>query len=560
MNPDYEKKPPGILSVVKNLLDEPMPKGVNWPQTLGSVLLALIILQIVTGVLLSLYYSPNSDAAYESIQYIETQVLFGKLIRGIHYFAASGMVIVIFAHICRTFFYAAYKPPRQWTWIFGVALLLITLGFAFTGYLLPWDMKSYFATKVGINIAGIVPVVGHSIIKIMQGGSEVSTITLSRFFSLHVIVLPLLLVLLVGGHLYYIRLHGPTPPWLKDGEPVSYPNRFYPQQLFRDSVAAFLVVGAVVFLAAKYGAHLEPKANPNDTSYVPRPDWYFYSLFQLLKIFEGKLEIVGAVILPGAFVTMLILLPFLDRNPERRLSQRPLAVSGGGVAVLSILILTTWGAYEADQAKQRLLAKTEAAAAGASSDAAEIKTGDPQRGEALYTALKCGECHKQVSQGLNIPPGLGFAGNKYNEDWLLGYLQEPYRIRWSAKDRRPVERMPNFDLTDQEARDLASFIMQNKMDSKFPEPDFDWAEADSDMVLSGRDLIFEYGCVGCHRVGDEGQNIGPDLTAVGSKLQDSYLYHLIKAPQQIISKTPMKDFKLDQEEVEDMVAYLRGKK
>lgn len=556
----FDKGKTGLIGLIKDLLDEPMPKGVNWPQTLGSVLLALIVVQIVTGVLLSLYYSPNADAAYESIQYIETQVLFGKLIRGIHYFAASGMVIVIFAHICRTFFYAAYKPPRQWTWIFGVALLLITLGFAFTGYLLPWDMKSYFATKVGINIAGVVPVIGPFIIKIMQGGSEMSTITLSRFFSLHVVVLPLLLVLLVGGHLYYVRLHGPTPPGLRDSEPVSYPNRFYPQQLFRDSAAAFLVVGVIVLLAAKYGAHLELKANPNDTSYVPRPDWYFYSLFQLLKIFEGKLEIIGAVILPGAFFTVMILLPFLDRNPERRLSQRPVAVSAGGAAVFAILILTTWGAYDANQAKQRLQAKAEAEVASARSDVADIKTGDPQRGEALYSTLKCGECHKQASQGLNIPPGLEFAGNKYNESWLMDYLRQPHRIRWSAKDRRPVERMPNFDLTDLEARDLASFIMQNKMDSKFLVPDFDWAEVDSDMVLSGRDLIFEYGCVGCHKVGDEGQNIGPNLSRVGSKLLDSYLYHLIKTPQQIIPTTPMKDFKLDPEEVEDMVAYLRGLK
>ncbi|HEX9653829.1 MAG TPA: cytochrome b N-terminal domain-containing protein, partial [bacterium] len=517
------EKSKGLLAIVKDLLNEPMPKGVNWPQTLGSALLALIVVQILTGALLSLYYSPNADAAYESIQYIETQVLFGKLIRGIHYFAASGMVIVLFAHICRTFFYGAYKRPRQWTWIFGVGLLLITLGFAFTGYLLPWDMKSYFATKVGINIAGVVPVIGPFIIKIMQGGSEMSTITLSRFFALHVIVLPLLLVMLVGGHLFYLRLHGPTPPWVKAGEPVSYPNRFYPQQLFRDSVIAFLVVAVIVILAAKYGAHLEPKADANDTSYIPRPDWYFYSLFQILKIFEGKLEIVGAVILPGAFFTLMLLLPFIDRNPERQWSQRPLAVSAGSAIVLAILILTTWGAYDANQAKQRLQARAEAAIP--SSAVADIKTGDPQRGEALYSALKCGECHKDLSQGLNIPPGLEFAGNKYNETWLTSYLLQPYRIRWSAKDQRPLIRMPDFDLTDQEARDLTAFLMQNRIDPKFPEPEFDWAEADSDMVLSGHDLIFEYGCVGCHKVGDEGQNIGPDLTRVGSKLLDAYLYH-----------------------------------
>ncbi len=548
---DSEK---GLLAIVKDLLDEPMPKGVSWPHTLGSVLLALIVVQIVTGILLSFYYSPNADAAYESIQYIETQVLFGKLIRGIHYFAASGMVIVIFAHICRTFFYGAYKRPRQWTWVFGVGLLLATLGFAFTGYLLPWDMKAYFATKVGINIAGVVPVIGPYIIKIMQGGSEMSTITLSRFYSLHVIVLPLLLVLLVGGHLYYIRSLGPTPPWQKEGDAVDYPSRFYPQQLFRDSAAAFLVIAVIMLLAANYGAHLEPKADPNDTSYVPRPDWYFYSLFQLLKIFEGKLEIIGAVILPGAFFTLMLLLPFIDRDPERELSRRPIASGVGATAVMAILILTIWGAADANRAKQQLEAKAEAQP----EDVVRIQPGDPRNGETLYSALKCGECHQQTSQGLNIPPGLEFAGNKYQESWLVGYLTQPYRVRWAAKDQRPLVRMPNFDLTEQEARDLAAFLMRNKMDSNFPEPEFDWAEADSDMTLSGRDLIFEYGCVGCHKVSGEGQNVGPDLTHVGAKLSDSYLYHLIKTPQRIIPATPMKDFKLDPEEVEDMVAYLRG--
>jgi len=130
METNRDKNSKGLLSVIKNLLEEPLPRGINWPQTLGSALLALIAVQIITGVLLSFYYSPNANAAYESVQYIEQQVIFGSLIRGIHYFAASGMVILIFLHIARTFFFGAYKRPRQWTWVFGVFLLLIVLGFA----------------------------------------------------------------------------------------------------------------------------------------------------------------------------------------------------------------------------------------------------------------------------------------------------------------------------------------------------------------------------------------------------------------------------------------------
>ncbi|MFQ5709405.1 MAG: cytochrome b N-terminal domain-containing protein [bacterium] len=552
--PEHTEKSGGLLSLVQGLLQERMPRGIGWPHTLGSALLALIVVQVVTGILLALYYSPNAQAAYDSVQYIEQRVLFGSVIRGLHYFAASGMVVLVFLHMMRTFFYGAYKRPRHWTWVFGVVLLLVVLGFAFTGYLLPWDMKAYFATKVGLNVGGLVPFIGSHLVKILQGGADMSTITLSRFFTLHVVVLPLVLVLIVGAHLFYIRLHGPTPPGLKEGDSVEFPNRFYPLQLFRDSLVVFLVVGLLLILAVKFGAALEVKADPNDTSYVPRPDWYFYSLFQLLKIFQGKLEIIGAVILPGAFFTLLILLPFFDRNPERRLARRPLATSVGSSVVVALVFLTAWGAYEGQQAKEAMVTATEESTAG---DLNELPEADPLHGELLFTGLKCGKCHDAVAGGLNIPPGLEFAGNKYRQSWLVEYLQNPFRIRWSDKNKRPVIRMPDFKLSFEEANDLAAFLTTHRTDSKFPEPEFDWSEADTEMVASGKGLVFEYGCFGCHKIDEEGQNVGPELSHVGSKLLESYMFHLIKAPDKIVPGTSMKDFHLEDEDVEDIVAYLR---
>ena len=546
------ESPRGLLALVQDFFNERLPKGVNWPQTLGSSLLALVAVQIATGILLSLYYSPNAETAYESVQFIERHVLFGRLIRGVHYFAASGMVILVFLHVLRTFFFGSYKRPRQWTWVVGVLLLLVVLGFAFTGYLLPWDMKAYFATRVGINIAGVVPVIGKYVVRILQGGSEMSTITLSRFFSLHVVVLPLILVLLLLAHLYYIRLHGITPPGKRVDEPAEYGERFYPAQLFRDSLVAFGVVAVIFLLAARYGAPLEAKANPNDTTYVPRPDWYFYSLFQLLKLFPGRLEVIGAVILPGAFFTLLLLLPFLDRNPERRLSKRPVARAAGVATVALIVVLTAWGAYEGRKAKAAMAVVT-----GEPSEKPDTELGNPDAGEELFAELKCGVCHRSLSQDENIPPGLEFAGNKFQPGWLVAYLREPYRIRWREKNQRPKVRMPNFNLTQQEARDLAAFLLNNRQDFRFPQPAFDWDEADAEMIESGRELFAEYGCFGCHRIGNEGQNIGPDLTHVGSKLLEAYLFHLIKAPDQVIPGTSMKNFQLDDEEVEDIVAYLR---
>ncbi|RMD91765.1 MAG: hypothetical protein D6813_07110 [Calditrichaeota bacterium] len=547
----------GLIKLFKDFLQEPMPKGVSWPHTLGSALIALITVQIVTGILLAFYYSPNANAAWESVRYIETRVIFGKIIRGIHYFAASGMVILIFLHMMRTFFYGAYKRPRQLTWVFGVFLLLLVLGFAFTGYLLPWDMKAYFATKVGINIAGVVPVVGKYLIKILQGGPEMSSITLSRFFTIHVIILPISLLALVGLHIFYIRYYGPTPPWLKEGDPVTYNGRFYPGQLFRDSLVAFLVIAIIVTLAVNFGAPLDPKANPNDTSFIPRPDWYFYSLFQLLKIFEGKLEIIGAVILPGAFFTLLILLPFLDRNPERRLSKRPVAVTLGGLTVFLIILLTAWGAYEGEKAKKAMVKTKEAELTETKKEAVDITQGDAGEGAILFAELKCGVCHWSTSQDVNIPPGLEYSGNKYQPDWLLDFLLQPYRIRWEKKNVRPVIRMPNFGLTRQEALNIAAYLMNMRRDDLFTSPNFDWSEADEDFVTSGKSLIEEYGCLGCHKIGDEGQNIGPELTHVGSKLTETYMFHLIKNPNELIPGTPMKNFKLSDEEVIDLVAYLR---
>ncbi|RMD96406.1 MAG: DUF4405 domain-containing protein [Calditrichaeota bacterium] len=545
-----------LFQPIKEFMNERLPKGVGLPHTLGSSLLALIVVQLVTGILLAIYYSPNAAVAYDSVKYIEGYVLFGKLIRGIHHFAASAFVIIIALHLLRTYFYGAYKKPRQFNWISGVLLLLIVLGFAFTGYLLPWDMKAYFATKVGINVGGSVPVVGHFLVKLLQGGSKMGSLTLTRFYALHIIILPLGLILLAGLHVVLIRLHGPTPPWRKEGEPVEYGHRFFPRQLFLDTLVASTVILVVVLLAAKYGAPLDPKADPNNTSYVPRPDWYFYGLFQLLKIFEGRLEFIGAVVIPGLFFTLLILLPFLDKNPERDLIRRPFISSLGASTTLVILVLTVWGAAEGQKSKKQFEANL---ADKARKPEAEM-VADVDQGETLFMELKCAACHLLPSQEENIPPGLEFAGNKYQVSWLRDFLREPYRIRWIKKNQRPLVRMPNFDLSATEAANLAGYLMTYKMDFKFPAVDMDWTETDNDMVESGKDLFGELGCNSCHTLQGSGGKIGPDLSHVGSKLQENYMFHLIKSPDKIIPGTPMKDFKLEDDDVIDLVAYLKSLK
>ena len=180
-----------------------IPK-VNWFYTLGSATLFLAVNQAITGILLTIYYVPTPDHAYDSVQYITTQVTAGWLIRGLHHWGASAMVVVVVLHMLRVIFYGAYKYPRELTWITGVVLLLVVVGFGFTGYLLPWDQKAFWATTVGTRIAGTPPIVGDYLLRIMRGGPDLSAVTLARFFGTHVWVLPATLALLIGVHLYLV--------------------------------------------------------------------------------------------------------------------------------------------------------------------------------------------------------------------------------------------------------------------------------------------------------------------------------------------------------------------
>jgi quinol-cytochrome oxidoreductase complex cytochrome b subunit len=193
----------GMTGIYNTVLDRKVPK-VNWWFTLGSASLFLLILQGATGIFLSVYYVPSPDHAYDSIQYIMNEVAYGWLIRGIHHWGASLMVLIVFIHMLRTFYFAAYKYPREVTWVTGVVLLLATLGMGFTGYLLPWNQRSFFATTVGTEIPGTIPWIGPLIMRILRGGADLSALTLTRFFSAHIWFLPVLIVAMLGIHLYLI--------------------------------------------------------------------------------------------------------------------------------------------------------------------------------------------------------------------------------------------------------------------------------------------------------------------------------------------------------------------
>lgn len=193
----------GLTNMYQVVLDRKVPR-VNWWYTLGSASLFLILVQVVTGIMLTVYYVPSPDQAYDSVQYIMNEVQFGWLIRGIHHWGSSLLILVVFIHMLRVFFYGAYKYPREFTWLTGVVLLLATLGMGFTGYLLPWNQRAYWATTVGTEIAGTTPFIGDFVMRVLRGGSVLSGVTLARFFSMHIWIIPAVILITLGIHLYLV--------------------------------------------------------------------------------------------------------------------------------------------------------------------------------------------------------------------------------------------------------------------------------------------------------------------------------------------------------------------
>ena len=334
---DWLDERTGVKEITREALDEPIRGGARWAYVFGSVLLFLFAIQVVTGIVLSLYYAPTADHAHVSVSYIQKVVPGGWFLRGLHHYGATAMVIVAVAHLAQTFLFGAYKKKRELLWGAGVVMLLIILGFSFTGYLLPWDQAAYFGTKVGTSIAGEIPVVGSVQQRIMLGGGDMTTVTLSRFFTTHVFLLPLALAGLVGLHLYLFRRTTPAGPFHnRDDKKI---ERFYPKQAFKDSVAILALFVALVAMAKYSPAELGPVADPT-ADYLARPPWYFMPLFQLLKYSPGKWAIVPTVILPAVLFGTLFLLPFFDRREERNPLKRPLAtlllvlVIGGSIGLI----------------------------------------------------------------------------------------------------------------------------------------------------------------------------------------------------------------------------------
>ncbi|HSB76380.1 MAG TPA: cytochrome bc complex cytochrome b subunit [Terriglobales bacterium] len=315
---------------------------------LGGITLFLFGVQVCTGILLLLYYRPSANEAFESVQYLMTQVQFGWLVRSVHSWAANLMIFTAFLHMFSVLFLRAYRKPRELTWVSGMLLLFLAMGFGFSGYLLPWNTLAFFATKVGTDIAGQVPFVGHRLMIFLRGGEEVTGATLSRFFGFHVAVLPGLTTLLIGVHLALIQRFGISVPARIEPEwralpPEKREMHFFPNFLLRELMAWYIALGVLGALAAFSPWGLGTKADP----FAPapagiKPEWYFLFMFQTLKLIPAKLglldgEVVGILTFSLAGLIWL-LVPFLDGT---RRTQRLVT----GAAMFVVAYMGTMTAY-----------------------------------------------------------------------------------------------------------------------------------------------------------------------------------------------------------------------
>jgi cytochrome b6 len=319
---------------------------------LGGMTLFLFGIQVVTGILLLLYYRPTPDGAFESVQYIMTRVQFGWLIRSIHSWSANLMILTAFAHMFSVFFLKSYRKPRELTWLSGMVLLFLVLGFGFTGYLLPWNMLSLFATKVGTNMTDQVPLVGHWILVFLRGGEDVTGATLTRFFGIHVAILPGLATLFIGFHLFLVQRFGMSVPPSVESERKAHPEkvrelRFFPNFFLRELMAWYIVLAALGCLAAFKPWEMGQKADPFASAPAGiRPEWYFMFMFQTLRLLPAKIgpfagDLIG-VLLFGAAAVVWTFLPLFDHGEQGR-GRRWIA--GIGIFALAYIVGMTAYAY-----------------------------------------------------------------------------------------------------------------------------------------------------------------------------------------------------------------------
>ncbi|HUK91003.1 MAG TPA: cytochrome b N-terminal domain-containing protein [Blastocatellia bacterium] len=517
---DWLDERTGLRKITHITLYESVPGGSRWAYVMGSGLVFLFLLQGITGVFLCMYYVPSADHAHASVSYIQKVVPGGALIRSLHHYGANALIILLVVHFAQVFIFGSYKHKRELLWIAGGLLAVLAAGFAFTGYLLPWDQESYFGTKVGTSIAGEIPLIGSIQQRIMLGGSEITALTLSRFFMTHVFLLPLGFTLLIVIHIYLFRRAGAAGSY--KAEPRSRSQYFYPDQLLKDAIFILVLFAGLVWLCQRWPAELGPQADPT-SEFLARPPWYFLPLFELLKYFPGKLSLIPTAIIPAAVFALILAVPFIDTRPERHPLRRPIATAALAMGLIGVVGLVVAAKLQ-DRANPDYRAKleeqdTEAkmflkAAFQPQENGRSIAVTPPEATsptEAGSDPLKiflanCASCHGSNASGGPLGPSLIKIARRrgrsvdFLERFIAGHGREP-----------SSDSMPRFgQLTQDDVAKLAEWLVQLNAPIQTPSPT---PSVSSDGPAP---QAFTDNCSICH--GDHGEGaVGPSLIGVTAR-------------------------------------------
>jgi ubiquinol-cytochrome c reductase cytochrome b subunit len=525
------------------LLKEDIPGGASFAYTLGTSLLMVFTLQAVTGVLQLFYYVPTIDHAYDSVSYLRTEVPFGWLIHNMHYWGAQAMMVLVALHMARVYIWGAYKKTPL-TWFIGIALVFVVMALSFTGAPLIWDQKGYWAGEVGSSIAGEVPVVGDILKVILRGGEVMGQLALSRLFVFHIAIFAPLLALLIGAHMVSFRTSGVGGPWSEEKRKI---GPLWPDQIFKDMVTATVVFLALIALAVFAPVPFAGSADTLNISYVPKPEWNFLFVYQALKYFKGPLEPIGAGGLPAAFILPLLLVPIIDRSPERNPFRRPVAMAclvvyGGLILTLTVVGYLSPGFAQMPETK----AKGERVQVSAA----------VKRGEELFRSSGCLGCHMVHGKGGSVGPELsGDTLKGKSRQWLIDQIT-------NSETHFPggglVTGMTAFtNLNREQLNDIASYLMS--LAGAVPVSAQESGEqGQSPGIEKGKQVFQTIGCVGCHAVYGEGGSIGPELS--GGTLRGKsrkWLKDQITDPKSHFPDTVMPAFtNLNKEQLTNLISYL----
>ncbi len=568
----------GIRGHIREVLFENVPGGSRWRYVWGSTLTFTLMIQFITGIFLWMGYSPSGQTAWESVYYINYHMTGGHFLRGLHHWTAQVMTVLLVFHLMQVVIDGAYKAPREVNFWFGVILLKLTLALSLTGYLLPWDQKGFWATKVATDIMGGTPIIGEQLKLLVLGGADYGHHTLTRFFALHAGILPASVIALTAGHIYLFRRHGITPK-----KPLKGSDEFFwPEQVLKDAVACLAVLVTVLVLHFSFeGAHLDAPADPS-TSYPARPDWYFLFLFQFLKYFPGHWEVLGAIVLPGIAMTLIFLMPIIGKSEKGH--KFNLGLLFGILAFAGVL---TYVAVNQDRNNPTYIASKAQAAREANIIKEMASRGIPPEGAlALLQGPKlfaqhCASCHTYGGEnGLgnkvedsSAPDLKGFASREYLTDLLhpnrftsTKFFGNTAHAKKSKMQEFLEEEFDGIDDDQALRKEVDQLIKAISAEAKLPSQ-VKLDAADKADIETGRELFFEDGfsCVDCHGLGDWNSDdySAPDLTGYGSRkwlldIMDDPAHERFYGSKNDRMPAFGKDEKLTRKQMEQIAGWLRG--